>query len=253
MIYDRKGFEFDDFEITKSEILASITIVAIMVMVGILISSKIQEHKMDKNEIYNKAVKIEDGDQFEYGMETNVGNAFVYGKLKAVDPVTYPEVGGKYMYVKKVKEKYTMHTRRVAHTRTVNGHTSTYYTTETYWSWDAVGSESVACKKILFCGVNFTSDKIKRPGAEYIKTINESQIIRYKYYGTGEKFMGTIFAELKGKTIPKDTAFYKDKKIEETVDYLETDFNNGIFWFFWIILIVVVVFVFYYLDNKWLK
>lgn len=65
--------------------------------------------------------------------------------------------------------------------------------------------------------------------------------------------MGTIFAELKGKTIPKDTAFYKDKKIKETVDYLETDFNNGIFWFFWIILIVVVVFVFYYLDNKWLE
>ena len=29
-------------------------------------------------------------------MRTNVGNAFVYGDLKAVDTVTYPEIGGEY-------------------------------------------------------------------------------------------------------------------------------------------------------------
>ena len=52
---------------------------------------------------------------FQYGMDTNVGNAFVYGDLKAVDTVTYPEISGEYMYVEKVKERYTKHTRRVAH------------------------------------------------------------------------------------------------------------------------------------------
>lgn len=40
---------------------------------------------------------------FQYGMDTNVGNAFVYGDLKAVDTVTYPEIGGEYMYVEKLK------------------------------------------------------------------------------------------------------------------------------------------------------
>ena len=116
MRYDRKGFDFGDFKITKREILASIFIIAVMILFGILISSKISEHQMDKNEIYNKAVKIESQEMFQYGMDTNVGNAFVYGELKAVDTVTYPEIGGEYMYVEKVKERYTMHTRTVTYT-----------------------------------------------------------------------------------------------------------------------------------------
>lgn len=45
-------------EITKREILVSISIVAVMIAVGFLISGKISEHEMDKNEKYNKAVKI---------------------------------------------------------------------------------------------------------------------------------------------------------------------------------------------------
>ena len=37
-----------------------------MILFGILISSKISEYKMDKNEIYNKAVKIESQEMFRY-------------------------------------------------------------------------------------------------------------------------------------------------------------------------------------------
>ena len=111
MRYGRKGFDFGDFEITKREIIASISIIAVMILIGVLISEKISEHQMDKNEVYNKAVKIESTDLFQYGMDTNVGNAFVYGDLKAVDTVTYPEIGGEYMYVEKVKEKYTIYTK----------------------------------------------------------------------------------------------------------------------------------------------
>lgn len=119
MKHGRKEFDFENFEITEREILASISIIAVMILVGILISGKISEYLMDKNEKYNKAVKIESQEMFQYGMDTNVGNAFVYGDLKAVDTVTYPEINGEYMYVEKVKERYTMHTRQVAHTRTV--------------------------------------------------------------------------------------------------------------------------------------
>ena len=195
MRYGRKGFDFGDFEITKREIIASISIIAVMILIGVLISEKISEHQMDKNEVYNKAVKIESTDLFQYSMDTNVGNAFVYGDLKAVDTVTYPEIGGEYMYVEKVKEKYTIHTRQVAHTRTVNGKSQTYYTTETYWTWDRVSSEDKKCKEISFCGITFKSNKFDIPGTDYIDTIKESSHIRYKYYGTGTKFTGTIFTE----------------------------------------------------------
>ena len=253
MRYGRKGFDFGDFEITKREIIASISIIAVMILIGVLISEKISEHQMDKNEVYNKAVKIESTDLFQYGMDTNVGNAFVYGDLKAVDTVTYPEIGGEYMYVEKVKERYTKHTRQVSHTKTVNGKTQTYYTTETYWTWDRVGSEDIKCKEISFCGITFKSNKFDIPGTDYIDTIKESSHIRYKYYGTGTKFTGTIFTELKDKTISDNTNFYNNMNIEETVEHLESGGGEIVFWILWIILIVVCIFGFYYLDNKWLE
>ena len=251
--YSKNGFDFGDFEITKREILASVSIIAVMILIGVLISGKISEHQMDENEVHNKAVKIESTDLFQYGMDTNIGNAFVYGDLEAVDTVNYPEIDGKYMYVKKVKERYTEHTKQVAHTKTVNGKSQTYYTTETYWSWDRVGSENVKCKEISFCEIIFDSNKFGIPSTNYIDTIKESSHVRYKYYGTETKFTGTIFTKLKDKTISDNTYFYNNKNIEETVDCLESEGEEILFWIFWIILIIVCVFGFYYLDNKWLE
>lgn len=50
------GFDFGDFKITKREILASISIIAVLLLIGFIISGKISDHAMDKNEKYNKAV-----------------------------------------------------------------------------------------------------------------------------------------------------------------------------------------------------
>lgn len=248
--YGRKGFDFGDFEITRREILASISIIAIMLLIGFLISGKISDYQLDKNEKYNKAVKIENQELFEYGMRTNVGNAFVYGDLKAVDTVTYPEIGGGYMYVEKVKEKYTQHERTTTYTDS-NGKSHTK--TETYWTWDRVGSEEVKCKEISFCGVRFASDKINIPSSEYLTTVKESSRIRYKYYGTVAQHTGTIFTELKDRTISDKTPFYKNKTIEKTVKSLESGGGLIIFWIIWIILICFCVFGFYYINNEWLE
>jgi hypothetical protein len=86
-------------EIKPREIIASVSIIAIMMLIGVLIHGKIEESQLDENEKYNKAVKIESTDLFQYGMDTNVGNAFVYGDLLAIDTVTFPEISGEYMYI----------------------------------------------------------------------------------------------------------------------------------------------------------
>ena len=251
--YMRKGFDFGDFEITPREIMASISIIAVMILIGVLISSKISEEQMDRNEIYNKAVKIESTDLFQYGMDTNVGNAFVYGNLKAVDTVTYPEIDGEYMYVEKVKEKYTKHTRTVTKTRTVNGKNQTYTTTETYWTWDRVSSEDKKCNEVTFCGITFNVSKFNIPSSNHIDTIKESSHIRYKYYGVGTEFTGTIFTDLRDKTITDNTNFYNGMNIEETVERLETGGGEIIFWIFWTLLIGGCVYGFFYIDNWWLE
>ena len=101
-----RGFDFGDFEITKREILASISIIAMMLLIGFVISGRISNYILDRNEKYNKAIKIESSDLFEYGMRTNVGYAFVYGDLKAVDAVSYPEINGEYMYMPWFGKRY---------------------------------------------------------------------------------------------------------------------------------------------------
>lgn len=247
--YDRNSFDLGDFEITYREILASISIVAVMLLIGFVISGKISQIQDDKNAKYNKAVKIESTDLFRYGMDTNVGSAFVYGELKAVDTVTYPEIGGEYMYVEKIEEHYNRHTRTYT-TTDGKGHTRIH--TEVYWSWDYAGSEDMQCKEVLFCGVVFDSNKIKLPSADYIDTIKESGYVRYKYYGTNIEYKGTIFTELKDKTISDSTHFY-EMSIKETKDELERNIGVVIFWIVWIIVMVLAVFGFYYIDNEWLE
>ena len=116
--------------------IVSIAIVAILLAVGFFISDKITDWENDQNAEYQKAIHIDDTELFQYGIRTNVGNAFVYGDLKAVDPVTFKEIGGAYMWVEKTEEHYNRHTRTVTRTRTVNGKTQTYTDTEVYYSWD---------------------------------------------------------------------------------------------------------------------
>lgn len=236
-------------EITKREIIASVSIIAIMLLIGVLLFGSVTEAKMDANERYNKAVKIENTELFQYGMDTNIGYAFIYGNLTALDPVSYPDVEGEYLSIQKVKERYTRHTRTV--TTTVNGETTTR--TEEYWTWDVVGRESKTAERVEFCGVEFNSSQFKLPHRPHIETIKESSKIRYKYYGSEISHKGTIFTDLRdGNIEEKGVSFYKNKDIDEAFKSLTSSLPLFIFWIVWIILIGVLVYGFYYLDNKWL-
>lgn len=248
--YGYKNWEFhkNDFKITKREIIVSISIIAILLMIGLAISNKIVEYQTDKNEIYNKAVKIESSEIFQYGMNTNVGNAFVYGELNAVDTVSYPEIGGDYMYVQKVEEHYNRHTRTETY-----GNMQTR--TEVYYTWDYAGEESVKCKEIEFCDVKFDSYKIALPSAFYIDTIKESSKVRYQYYGVSTSYRGTIFTDLRDNTISNNSPFYANMDINNVLEYITVSQTVTliIFWVAWIIGIGMIVFLFYEAENKWLE
>jgi hypothetical protein len=239
--------------VTKREIIVSIAIVALMFTFGFMIHGSINDALMLKYQKYNTALQInQDTAMFKYGMETNVGNSFIYGDLKCLDTVSYPEINGEYSYVKKVKEKYTRHTRTVTKTRTVNGKTQTYTEQETYWTWDEVYSESKHCTKIAFLGVEFSYGQIDFPSASYITTIKESSKIRYKYYGSPTECVGTLFSVLKDGTI-NDSSFYCNMTIDKTIERLESGVELILFWLGWLILTGGLVFAFIYVDNHWLE
>lgn len=183
-------------------------------------------------------------------MDTNVGNAFVYGDLVAVDTVTFPEIGGEYMYVVKIKEEHTKHTRTVTYTDS-NGNKKKKK--ETYWTWDEVNREEKMSRKVNFCGIEFNIEKIDIPEEEYIETIKESSKIRYKYYGVSTNYTGTVFTDLRNQTIPDGTKFYEGKNIEETVEYLQSGGGIILFWIAWVLLTCGCVYGFCYMDNRWLE
>lgn len=239
-----------DFEITKREVIASISILAIMLILGILIGDKVNDMIQDDNARYYKAYKInEDEDLFKYCIDTNVGNAFVYGELKAKYPITHKNVKGKYMILEEVREEYTMHTRTV--TYTVNGKTKTKL--ETYWTWDRVGSETYQSKEILFLGKTFKISKFRIPDTTYIDTVSGGYHIRYKYYGLEPNFKATLFCDLRNNDIGKDRIdVYRGRQINETLEYLANDSFIYVYWFLWICLTIGVIYMFYYADNKWL-
>lgn len=236
-------------KITKREILLSIAIIAIMALIGLMIHESISDSLMLKYQQYNTALHIDsDQELFEYGMRTNIGNAFVYGELKALTPVSYPEVDGEYSQMKKVKERYTMHTQ--TYTIVING--KPQVRTRTYWSWDYVSSESKHTDQIAFLNVPFDYGVIELPSMFHIDTIKESSHIRYVYYGTPVSCMGTLYANLADSNI-QNTEFYYGFDIDQTISHLESGSELIVFWVVWFILIAAVVTGFYYLENNWLE
>jgi hypothetical protein len=244
---------FDDFSISKREILISVAIIAVMIIIGLMIHGSIDDALMLKYQEYNLALQVNNNkDMFEHAMNTNIGNAFVYGNLECVDTVTFDEIGGEYSYVEKVKERYTRHTRVVTKTRTVNGKTQTYTDTEVYYTWDRVDSWNKHCNKITFMDVEFDYGTIQFPSASHITTIKESSKIRYVYYGSPVKATGTTYAELRNGTV-NNAKFYVDRTITETIEQLETRWQLVLFWIGWVVLTGGVVFGFVYIDNHWLE
>lgn len=241
-------------EITVREIIASIAIIAIMLVLGVVISNKISDSVSDNIAIYNKAVQIDnDKDTFEYGMRTNIGNAFVYGELKSVDSVSFSEIKGEYLSITKIKEEYTRHENTVTKTDK-NG--KTYTTTEVTYSWDEVCRESKHSKEVTFLGVKFPYDKFNIPSGDYITTIDEDSDTRYCYYGVNSSIKGTIYVQLKDNDIKNndfESINITTKSLKETYEFYTSDYSVIAFWMFWIVIIGFSVYGFYYLDNNWLN
>lgn len=224
--------------------IVSIAIIFVMTCVFFFVTVGLSNDKIKENSRYNKAVKIEDAEQFKYGMETNAGEAFAYGILKAVDAVAFPELkleevksskeepfgdtkkeqeDIKFIYIKRVKEEYTLHMMPVINTD-ANGRT--YTTMQQCWQWDTVDTQEKMSSQVSFLGVTFDTNKIKMPKEIFQKTeYDDSGNVRYTYYGVRDSLKGTLCTTFCDNTIADDSPFYKGMTIKETVDMLKSDIS----------------------------
>lgn len=248
-------------EVKKREILFSVIIVLVMLMLGLLIGSKISESIVQEAERYATATVIEDENQFRYGMDTNFGRALVYGGLTTDSPVTYDEIGNGYIYIEKVKEHYTMHTRTVTRTD-ANGKTHTE--TEVYYTWDRVWSDSRKAETVMFCGSDFASDIFELPVYRLdLSNAGVKNRMNYIYQGFDDRFYynvtynditGTVLADLKDGTMVCESYLYENTRPTEVIESKQGNETTAliIFWIFWVLLSGGCVYGFIYLDNRWL-
>jgi hypothetical protein len=240
-----------DFEITKRELIASIVLIALMLILGIFISGKITNKIISDNMKYEQAIQINDERTFQHCVDTSIGDAFIQGVISATNPVTYDGLECNYMYIEQVEEHYTMHTRTVTHS---NGKGGTYTTIETYYTWDTVDIDEKSTDTVSFLGKTFQfSDFEPYLQDRHIDTIDIDSYNRYVYYGVAESVNATLFATLENNSMKVDRIF-EDMSIKEAVDAaIQSPHLCILFWIIWIILTGLVVFGFYIIDNRWLE
>lgn len=244
----------ENFEATKREILFSVTILCAMVGLGVLISNRIMSDWSERQSDVFSATRIYgDSSKFDYIMRTDAGNFMADGRIEAANPVSLPEIDGKYMDIRKVREEYRMHTQ-VYTTSDGKGHTHVH--TRHYWTWDVIESETFAAEKVSFLGKEFPYDSVNLE--DYPKndpvTINQSGIVRHVYYTSPQSDTGTMTGTASGKAF-SNLSFHGDTTIEGYVSSFERKGNviNICFWVVWIILTGCAIFLFYYLENNWLE
>lgn len=248
--------------IKRSEVLFSTIIVLVMLLIGIWISGGISKLASQAAEMYNTATIISDEDQFRYGMDTSFGNALVYGDVVSDSLVTFDEIGNGYIYIEKVREEYTRHTRTVTKTDK-NG--NKYTETEVYYTWDYDSMEGRSVDTIFFLGVEFDYGLIELPvytldlSAAGVKNHRSNYIytrsdVRYYYRVTPNNLTGTVFVTLKDKTIERPSDLYADMTPQEVIESKQKSeaVALAVFWVLWIGLIVFIVYKFVEASNYWL-
>lgn len=256
-------------KVTKREIIASVFIVSLLLTLGMFISGKIQNSVDTKNEALTLAVQISTPGEFSRAMRTNLGRTLSYGTLEGVDLVSVPELNGSYLYIKKVREKYTMHTETYTVTDS-NGNTQVR--TRTYWSWDHAGFEDAASSRLTFLGQTFATDKFELNNTHTLSLDDElladecpyrrrgnylyrGSDIRYYYQVVPTAFAGTVDAVLQDGAISGHASVSPNMTPEEVVERAMKWANVPIiiFWTVWLGATIGAVVLFVYFDNRWLE
>lgn len=261
-------------EIKRREILFSIIIIALMLTAGFFIKGNVEEWTMEKNEKLFKAVKLTEPEQFDYGLQTDIGNVVAEGMVATDAPVSLPELRNEYMFVEKITERYTRHVE--------------YYTdsegkrrTRTRYSWDYIDGYTLQAAEITFMEQKLKGKMVRFYGNREIdleKEVNpqdRSKIsggylyerkrisnnvgdLRFKYQAIPIEFKGILIGKAKdGQVIGlerKKVEIHKDETIKSYMKALEkrAERNGMIFMVIWILVTIGIVIAFYVARNRWL-
>ena len=235
--------------------MASVTILAIMVGIGVWLSAPILSKATERYLAVASSVVANTDDEFDYISRTNAGRFLANGTLSAIDTVRLEELPGVYSSVKKVKEEYRLHTQ-VYTTTDGKGHTTTH--TRTYHSWDEVKHWNYKAERAMFRGKEFKIDEVYRVRIQKdtiikVKTKMFENNTRYVYYTAPVSFDGVMLGSAMNRKY-EEPKFINGLTAEEYIKNTERKLNGNtvLFWILWSLLTAGMIAGFYALENKWL-
>lgn len=250
-----RGLEINGVVVTLREAVFSVTIASVLVLVGLMASSRIGHWVNQKNLRYRQAAIVLTNDGFDLGSRTDIGDAFVEGEFRAVDTVSHESLDGRWLSIVADHQRYTRHTRTETYTVTDSkGRVQTRTRTVVYWTWDTFKMEKLHSKKVSYMGREFPYGKF-----DYSDVCNDC-----KYVGTGfntrivftfrkPKFRAAAFTELKDGTVSDGTVLREGRTAEQLYESCTKSYAVQLFWFIWILVIVFAVFGFVALENDWIE
>lgn len=263
--------------VTKREIWVSIIIIVAFIVSGLFISNCIEKKQQEVAEKYYKSLKIDnDSKMFDYNMKTNGGNTLAYGNGKVIDPVSVPELNGKYAVVVKYTERYEKH---IEYEEVEDEDGETHIEEVVKYSWDRIHTDYLKSNKVNFLEKEFSSDvfhlgsgsrvDLEKEVSEQYKNlyhwgylyqnadwVEDVGDIRWYFTVVPTEFKGSLFLNLNGENITKDNSvFYMEQTIEDVIEEKKVAGTVGkvIFWVFWVMLGGFAVFMFLYAENHWLE
>lgn len=259
-------------QITKREILMSIAIFLVMLGIAIGLTFMVLNISQEHDEVYHKALQLEDEDAIEHAKNTGAGLAFVKVVLDSDNSVSHPNLIGEYLYIKEYVEKYTEHERVVTET---DSEGNTHTRVETYWQWDYYDSQVTQVDSVRLNNIEINSDELNFP-SKSLKLTDEtctvshwgtSYIEKNDWFGPRLRYSYTIVE--KGGEYSSLVFFengemnaYNSSKIslhDSTVKELyESCLGRQklwliLVWLGWALVTFLLIFGFYYLDNMWLN
>ena len=238
-------------EIKRSEVAVSLIFILLAGALGFLLHGFIKEQILLEAQVYNRAFKAQNVEQFRYGAKTSIGNALMSGVLSAKEPVSTEHANGQYMSLEVVKQHYTMHTRIVT-TSSGKGRVRTY--TQIYYTWDDVGREVKQAKAFSF--YDFTSSVANlRASNDYITTDTHGDD-RWQVHGLPLSFNATLLINLRDDSIwpieNRGIEVYRDQTVGQVVETKNSEAGAIIFDIVYILVIVIAVVAFVAAPNDWL-
>ena len=171
-----------------------------------------------ENETISKATIVENGEEFQSAVNGHAKkNVLASGEMKALDPVSYPETDGEYLYIVKVTEHYNQYQSGILLWRS------------TYYRWEEYGREEKKSSAFSFLGkefsstdldfdINFDSEK------SLIAEVPVSDGVRCRYYGIKADTEGTGYV----KAEKPGMKFYDNESASALADRMNKSVEDAI-------------------------